>query len=394
MKFGFKAIATDKKSNARAGVITTPNGKIMTPAFTPVATKASVKTLDIADIKKTNSQVILANTYHLYLHPGTETLKKFKGFAPFMGWDGPTITDSGGYQVSFLWSGGENADRALKVKITDKGAIFRSHIDGSKHLLTPQKSMAIQKVLGADIIMAFDQPLSPRYSDKKNSEAFKRTLLWEGVSYKAWQKQERNRKDGSFQALYGIVQGGTNAKLRRESLKFILDTGFVGIAIGGESVGSDPKVTSAALDTIVDILPEHLPVHALGLGGGPEGIIAAVARGIDTFDNTSITRMARTGLVFVHPTDGGTPKNKFRINIKAKKYKSIENPISSACSCYTCKNYSAAYIHHLQTSREITGLRLATIHNITYVNKLMTDIRESIINNNFTKLKENWFCFI
>jgi len=392
-KFSFKAGKVSKGTSARAGVITTPHGIISTPAFSPVATRASVRALDNEDLLDTKSQVVLANTYHLYLRPGVEVIEKFGGFGPFMKWDGPTITDSGGYQVSFLWDKGKGQGEengARVVSISDSGAKFQSHIDGSLHLLTPEKSMSIQKVLGADIIMALDQPLGEGISEKKAKEAFARTLKWEERSYVAWKKQEESRKDGTFQALYGITQGGTDEKLRRQSLDFVLKTGFCGIAIGGESIGSDPEVTAKTLDTIVDLLPSDKPVHALGLGGGPEGIFEAVERGIDTFDNTGITRMARCGLLFIYPEDGGKKGNKFRVDIGKKIYASDEKPISKLCDCYACRNFSRAYVHHLVVSGEILGLRLTTIHNIHFINDLMKRIRASIVDNNFSELKKYW----
>lgn len=387
-KFSFEIIKKDKNTRARAGIISTAHGNILTPAFSPVATRASVKTLDIRDIKEAKSQVILSNTYHLYLRPGTDVVESFGGFAHFMGWDGPTITDSGGYQVSFLWDKSKDRDKEFEAKvdkITDEGAVFSSYIDGAKHLLTPEKSMEIQKSLGADIIMAFDQPLAKDATPKKIKEAFERTLKWEERSYNHWKKIKSN------QALYGIVQGGTDKNLRRESLEFILKIGFPGIAMGGETIGFDPKVTAESLDTIVDLLPDNKPLHALGLGGGPEGIFEAVERGIDTFDNTGITRMARTGLLFIHPEDGGSLKNKFRFDIKNKVHKKTMAPISKICKCEACKNFSTSYIHHLFVSGEITGLRLATIHNVFFVNDLMERIRSSIINSEFSDLKESWF---
>jgi len=392
-EFIFSLLAKSKESRARAGVIKTPHGEIKTPAFSPVATRASVRALDNEDLLDTKSQVVLANTYHLYLRPGIEVIEKFGGFGPFMKWDGPTITDSGGYQVSFLWDKGKGQGEesgARVVSISDSGAKFQSHIDGSLHLLTPEKSMAIQKVLGADIIMALDQPLGEGISEKKAKEAFARTLKWEERSYIAWKKQEESRKDGTFQALYGITQGGTDEKLRRQSLDFVLKMGFCGIAIGGESIGSDPEITAKTLDTIVDFLPSDKPAHALGLGGGPEGIFEAVERGMDTFDNTGITRMARCGLLYIYPEDGGKKGNKFRVDIGKSVYASDEKPISKLCDCYTCRNFSRAYVHHLIVSGEILGLRLTTIHNIHFINDLMKRIRASIVDNNFSELKQDW----
>src|SRR3989304_3339705 len=404
MDFSFKIQKKDRKTRARAGVIKTSHGEIQTPAFSPVATKASVKTLSPEDLLAAGSQVVLGNTYHLFLRPGSAIIKKFGGLGPFMGWDGPTITDSGGYQVSCLWpparraftepagsmnrkSGpeGEVEENIGKVvKITDAGATFSSYIDGSIHILTPEKSLETQKSLGADIIMAFDQPLGSDYSKEEKEKAFTRTLKWEERSFMHWKKIK------SSQALFGIVQGDLDKDLRRKSLEFILSMGFPGIAIGGESIGSNPEITAKSMELVMDLLPDDKPVHALGLGGGPEGIFAGVSRGVDLFDNTGITRMARTGLLFIYPQDGGTRKNKYRVDIKRKGYYDKMRPISKSCDCFACRNFSSAYIHHLLVSGELLGLRLASIHNVTYINSLMGIIRGNIQNGDFAELKKFW----
>ena len=384
----FTQLKKDSKSFARAGIIHTPHGAIETPSFIPVGTKASVKTLTPQEILDANSQAVLANTYHLYLSPGLSAINSFGGFAPFMGWSGPTFTDSGGYQVSFLWHPkSANSERASSVKITDEGAHFRSHIDGSKHLITPEKSMEIQAVLGADLIMAFDQPLGSNMTKKRQKEAFTRTLKWEERSFASW--REIQKKRANKQALYGVVQGETDGALRKESLNFILSTGFPAIAIGGETIGADPKVTAEALDTIAHMLPADKPVHALGLGGGVEGVFEAVGRGIDTFDNTSVTRMARTGIYYLYKQDGGRIQNKFRQNIK-KCSAEDHKPISKVCKCFTCSNFSTAYIRHLIMSEELLGGRLLTIHNIFFMNFLLREIRDSILGGKFMELKGSW----
>lgn len=371
----FEIKKTDARTRARVGTIATASGNIETPAFSPVGTRASVRALSPEDLKEAKSQVVLANTYHLYLQPGTSVIEKFGGFANFMGWDGPTITDSGGYQVSFL--------QGAAVKVTDEGAIFRSHTDGAKHLITPEKSMEIQKVLGADIIMAFDQPIGNNDSSIKTQEAIKRSLLWEERSYKHWKKIK------SKQALYGIIHGGTDRKVSRGFLKALLEFDFPGYAIGDEAIGAIPKKTAQALETVVDIMPPDKPFHALGLGGGPEGIFEAVERGVDTFDNTSITRMARTGLLFIYPEDGGKRDNKFRKDIR-KVISDDKKPFSRVCGCYSCKNFSVAYLRHLMVSNEILGLRLASIHNVYFINDLMERIRGAILENKFLDLKGQW----
>lgn len=385
-KFKFELIKKDSKTRARAGTIHTPHGDINTPAFSVVGTKASVKGLDSADLINIGSQVVLANTYHLYLRPGEKVIKKFGGLREFMNWQGPTITDSGGYQVSYLWTRGEEVGQS--VKITDHGARFRSHIDGSLHEITPEKSMQIQKTLGADIVMVFDQPIKVADSLRKNSEALRRTFDWEERSLLAWR---RNQKDtGDYQALYGILHGGLDRIVRKQFLDFIIKNEFPGIAFGDETIGADPKITAEGLDTVSEFLPDTKPVHALGLGGGPEGIFVAVERGVDTFDNTGITRMARTGLLFIAPEDGGTRKNKFRTNIKKSIFASSKGPVSKKCGCYSCANFSSGYIHHLTLSEEPLAVRLNTIHNVYFINNLMNQIRESVIKGDFASLKNHW----
>lgn len=378
----FELIKKGNKTRARAGIIRTKHGDIKTPAFSVVGTKASVKGLDEKDLKDVGSQVVLANTYHLYLRPGTEVIKKFGSVREFMKWDGPMITDSGGYQVSYLWTKGDEVGQS--VKITDQGAKFRSHIDGDWHEITPEKSMQIQKILGADIIMAFDQPIKLSDSDRKNKEALRRTFDWEARSF------AEHKKLKSKQALYGILHGGLSKQVRKSFLDFILTTGFDGIAFGDETIGSDPALTARGMDTVSEFLPDDKPVHALGLGGGPEGIFTAVERGMDTFDNTGITRMARTGLLFIHPEDGGNRLNKFRIDIGKGKFGLSKKPISKICKCHTCLHYSSAYIHHLLVNYEPLGVRLTTIHNVHFINSLMNAIRESILNGRFTQLKKHW----
>jgi len=380
--FHFELIKKDKKTRARAGIIYTPHGKIETPAFSVVGTRASVKGLDEADLKNAGSQVVLANTYHLYLRPGVNIIKDFGGIRKFMNWNGPMITDSGGYQVSYLWSGIKKSTKS--VEVTDKGAIFPSYIDGSICQITPEESIRIQKILGADIVMAFDQPIKLSNSQKLNDSAIKRTFDWEERSYK------EHVKSNSKQALYGILHGGLNKKIRKKFLDFILKIGFDGIAFGDETIGADPEITAKAMETVSEYLPDDKPVHALGLGGGPAGIFAGVANGMDTFDNTGITRMARSGTLFIYPEDGGNKSNKYRLNIKNSKFKSSKKPISKICTCYTCMKYSAAYIHHLNLNDDPLGARLQTIHNVHYINNLMKEIRISILEGCFESLMKNW----
>lgn len=376
----FKISKKAKDSFARVGEIHTPHGIIQTPAFTPVGTRASVRGLDISDLRTSHSQAVLANTYHLYLSPGIEIIEKVGGFAPFMGWDGPTITDSGGYQVSFLW---DPNGTTRKVKITDEGATFSSHIDGTKVSITPEKSMEIQSVLSADIIMSFDQPVGEKMSEKQKNIAYNRSIEWEKRSFIKWSKLQDSRENK--QALYAVIQG-EDRDSRRNFLEKVMEHPFSGVALGGQVIGSDVSVTKENISFTSDLLMET-PVHALGLGGGVHGVIAAVEGGIDTFDNTSVTRMARTGILFVYPEDGGNLSNKFKIDFSKSKYKHDLAPVSTVCDCMLCTNFSRAYLRHLLVSQEPLAIRLTTIHNITFINKLMERIRKSILDDEFAKLK-------
>lgn len=376
----FKITKKDKNSFARVGEISTPHGVIQTPAFTPVGTRASVRGLDPKDLIDSSSQAVLANTYHLYLSPGLEVIEKAGGFAPFMGWSGPTITDSGGYQVSFLW---DPKGTTRKVKITDEGAKFTSHIDGARVSITPEKSMQIQSVLSADIIMSFDQPVGDSMTSKQKSIAYQRSIEWEKRSFAEWSKIQNNRVNK--QALYAVVQG-EDRESRRNFLEKVLENDFSGVALGGQVIGSDVLVTKENISFTTDLLTTT-PVHALGLGGGVHGVLAAVEGGIDTFDNTSVTRMARTGILFVYPEDGGSSTNKFKIDFSKSKYKFDTNPVSVVCDCILCKGFTRAYLRHLLVNQEPLAIRLTTIHNITFINRLMERIRNSIETDQFSQLK-------
>jgi tRNA-guanine family transglycosylase len=250
--------------------------------------------------------------------------------------------------------------------------------------------MLIQRTLGADIILAFDQPISPRFSQKKRQAAVRRTILWEEESLRYWKKAKHLSLQGNYQALYGIVHGGPKKSISQKFLDFVVTSDFPGIAVGGEYIGSDPTLTKKSLMTISGSIPDNKPVHALGLGGGPEGIFVAVDEGVDTFDNTSVTRLARTGYVFIHPGDGGTAENKYRLNLKQSALSATNKPISSRCKCYTCKYFSVAYLNHLFKSKELLGPRLATIHNLYFINSLMTSIRESILKNKYESIKKTY----
>jgi len=377
--FKFTVLKKSNKSLARRGVIKTPHGDIETPAFIPVATQATLKGLTPDEAKSLNIQIVFANTYHLFLRPGEKTVKKMGGVHKFMNWNRPTITDSGGFQVFSLGEGlaqgvGKIASifpdeqkeklssqhNKSKVKITETGVEFRSHIDGRKIIFTPEKSIQIQKDLGADFILAFDECTSPLAGYDYTKEALVRTHRWESESLKAFGKSKR-------QALYGIIQGGAYKDLREKSAKFISDMNFFGIAIGG-SLGKSKKDMHDILDWTVPLLPEDKPRHLLGIGG-VQDIIEGVERGVDTFDCASPTREARNGSLLT---------KKGKINILNAKFKADKSPIEKGCKCYTCQNYTRAYLKHLFQAKELLAPRLASIHNLYFMTELMENIRENI----------------
>ena len=404
MKFEIKT--QSKKSWARAGIITTHHGKIPTPYFIPVATAATVRGLNQEDMKGLNAEVLLANTYHLHLKPGDKIIKKLGGLHKFMNWPKPLFTDSGGFQAFSLGYGMEQninklgtifpesrkaAEKQPKIaEITDKGVVFKDPASGKLVYLGPKKSIEIQQSLGADIILAFDECTSPLSNYEYTKKAMERTHKWARESlyyHKKSLKTKKNKKYGP-QSLYGIVQGGEYRDLRIESAKFISSLNFDGIAIGG-SLGKSKEDMHKILDWVVPLLSENKPRHLLGIGE-IEDLFECVEKGIDTFDCVMPTRIGRRGAVFISQKSGGNLKNKFRINIKNSKYKLDRKPIDKDCNCLTCKNYSRAYINHLYKSQELAYYKLASLHNVNFMLRLMEKIRDSINDNSFDKLKKHW----
>lgn len=351
-KFGFRLLHQDKHSKARVGEIRTPHGIIQTPAFVPVGTQATVKSLSPQELETLGVQFFFVNTYHMYLRPGTEIIKKFGGLHKFMNWNRPLITDSGGFQVFSL----------PYKKISDDGVEFQSHWDGSRHLFTPEKSIAIQHTLGADIILAFDDctpyPVTPGQARRSLSRTH------------AWAKRSLACHSG-LQALYGVVQGSVYEDLRKESAKFIGSMDFDGIAIGGVAVGESKKEMNNVLDWVMPHLPDEKPKHLLGVGE-IDDIFALIERGIDTFDCVQPTRLARMGKLL----------GKNTIDITKKHYADDPTQIEGG--------FSRAYVHHLFRVRELLAYRLATIHNLHFVHKLVDDIREAISQDRFLELKAAW----
>lgn len=379
--FDFKIRHKDKNSLARSATFNTLHGVIQTPVFMPVGTKATVKTLSNEDLKKLNAQIILANTYHLYLRPGDQLIKKMGKIHKWMGFSGPILTDSGGYQVfSLAQEKGftKNAQFKTKVKIDENGVEFRSHIDGSKHYLTPEQVIKIQHNLGADIIMAFDE-CAPADSDAAYfKSAMNRTHNWLLKCKKEHEKLLK--KSGEIRALFGIQQGGLDKDLRIESAKFINSLDLPGNAIGGLSVGESKKEMLEMIEVTVPHLSENKPRYLMGVGT-PEDLLEAVERGIDMFDCVHPTRMARHG-AFWNQTG--------RYSIKNEKFKTDKNPLQKDCPCETCENYSRSYLRHLIFEKEILGLRLMTIHNLHFLLNLMKQIRENIEKDNFNTFKKDF----
>ena len=351
--FEFKITA--KTNRARTGIFSTPHGDLQTPVFAPVGTQATVKTLTPEHLKSINASLVLSNTYHLYLRPGDELVRDMGGLHKFMQWPNPMLTDSGGFQV-FSLSGTR--------KIDDEGVTFKSHIDGSTHRFTPEKSIAIQENLGADIIMAFDECSDP--NDLAYSKiAMDRTHRWAERSLKA-----KRRPD---QALFGIVQGGVNADLRAESAQFIASLDTPGIAIGGLSVGETKQEMHDTLDVVTPLLPENKPRYLMGVGT-PEDIINGVARGVDIFDCVLPTRLARHHSAFA-------PEG--RLNMMNATFARDERPIDETCDCYTCQTFTRAYIRHLIVAKELLAGTLLSIHNLRALIRLVESLRVSILDNTF-----------
>lgn len=384
----FKILHKDGK--ARVGKLKTTHGIIETPIFIPVGTQASVKALSPKDLKEIGVQMVLANTYHLMLRPGDKLIKKMGGIHKFMGWDGPIMTDSGGFQVfslgialehgvGKLLRNDESNARPRLNKITEEGVTFQSHLDGSKHILTPEKSMQIQLNLGADLIVAFDDLESPKYSYEETLKSLELTEKWELRSKATpWRLKS---------LLYGVTHGGVFQDLRERSARFV-DEHFEAIALGGAH--KDKKTLYQVIEWTLDNISDEKPRHLLGIGE-IDDLFECIERGIDLFDCAAPTRRARNGSLYISPQAGGNKKNNFQLLIVNSQFKSDPNPIDPACLCYTCQNFSKAYLRHLYLARELLFYSLATYHNVYFITKLVERIRESIGNGQFGKLKTTWF---
>ena len=378
----------------RAGVLETPHGVIHTPAFVTVGTKASVKALTPEQVKDTGAEVVLANTYHLYLEPGEKRIKSFGGLHKFMNWSGPIMTDSGGFQV-FSLGAAYGKELSKITKITDPsqilaersldsetprfatigadGVSFRSHHDGSLHYITPEKSIEIQHDLGADIIFAFDECTSPNEDYRYQEEALDRTHRWATKSL----EYHKSKSNSKTQALFGIVQGGREESLRKKSAEFISSLDFDGFGIGGSFAKEDMET---AVEWVNEILPKEKPRHLLGIGE-PEDLFMGVENGVDLFDCVAPTRNGRGGTLYT---------SRGKINIRNAEFREDEKPIDSLCGCSVCTSYSRAYLCHLYRAHEMLGGTLGSIHNLYFIIHLVKHMREAILDNSFQEFKKDF----
>lgn len=398
-QFNFDVKKKLSESKARLGVLQTPHGELKTPAFIFCGTKAAIKGLNIQQMIDNKTQIILSNTYHLMLQPGADLIEKMGGLHKFTGWDGPMLTDSGGFQVFSMGHGGvadeikgrDSSGSRTKslLKITEEGALFKSYIDGQKILLTPESSMNIQKKLGADLIVAFDECTAFHNSKNYTAKSMERTHRWAERCVVEFDKINTDSK----QALYGVVQGGVYEDLRCESIDCISSKPFFGLAIGGSLGGTKDEMFQVVNTTMTQLYQKFddappQPIHLLGIGE-VEDIWNGVEHGIDTFDCVSPTRLARHGGALIHKSKSLDGK-KYRLNIRNAVFKEDHKPIDEDCACYTCQNHSRAYLHHLFKAGELLGMQLMLGHNVFFMNQLMETIRTSIQEDRFLEEKKNW----
>ncbi|MDD2558916.1 MAG: tRNA guanosine(34) transglycosylase Tgt [Desulfuromonadaceae bacterium] len=369
MAFSFELLHTDAASSAssgpRRGRITTTHGIIETPVFMPVGTQGTVKAVTPETLHDVGAQIILGNTYHLFLRPGHELIERLGGLHTFMNWSGPILTDSGGFQVFSL---------GKLRKIDEDGVKFQSHLDGSSKIITPESSIQIQQALGADIVMVFDECIPYPSTRGYTIDSTARSMRWAQRC-----RNIHDRNDGS--GLFGIVQGGMYEDLRRESAQSLIDIGFDGYALGGLSVGEGAEQMYAVMDYTLPLLPSQQPRYVMGVGT-PENLVEGVRRGVDMFDCVMPTRNARNGLLFTHTG---------KISIKQAQYEDDSEPIDPLCDCYVCRNYSRAYLRHLYKSNEILASMLNTQHNLHYYLHLMQQMRSAIEHGDFARFYADFY---
>ena len=365
--FKFNVTATSSKSRARTGLISTAHGEIKTPVFMPVGTLGTVKSLSPEDLQDAGAQVILGNTYHLYLRPGCDVIDLFSGLHGFMNWHKPILTDSGGFQIFSL---------AKLAKITEEGASFQSHIDGSAHLLTPEKAVDIQLSLGSDIIMCLDQCIAYPSTEAEATDALDLTSRWAERCKRRWLE-----RGAGTSALFGIVQGGMFAGLRKRSCEALRAIDFPGYAVGGLSVGEPKDLMLEMGEVSLSGLPDGKPKYIMGVGT-PEDLVDLVGLGADMFDCVMPTRNARNGQLF---TSRGT------LNISNARFREETGPVDPDCGCYTCRHYSKAYLRHLYMSKELLAYRLNSIHNIHYYTELMATMRRAVAADRFETFRRDFY---
>jgi queuine tRNA-ribosyltransferase len=394
----FTITSRDPSSRARTGTLQTPHGAVHTPVFMPVGTRATVKSLSPDEVRAHGAQIILGNTYHLYLQPGHELIARLGGLHRFMAWDGPILTDSGGFQVFSLVYGGiadeikgrrprPAGDYADAVKVTEDAVIFRSYLDGSRHVFTPEHSIEVQHALGADIILCFDE-LPPSHAGYDYiAHSLERIHRWAQRSLEEHRRQLATLPPATSslpaRALFGIVHGGTHPDLRRASADYFGALPFDGLCIGG-SLGTTKPQMYEVVDMTVPHLPDHLPRHLLGVGD-VDDLFECVARGIDMFDCVGPTRLGRHGTALVRE-----PEKRWRINVGNAALREDDRPLQEGCACATCRTYSRAYIHHLFRSKEILGIRLVSLHNVAFLLALVNEMRASIAEGRFAELYRAW----
>lgn len=365
--FSFDLTATDPESRARRGLLNTRRGPIQTPVFMPVGTQATIKTLHPAEVERLDAQIVLANTYHLMLRPGPELVDQAGGLHAFMRWNRPILTDSGGFQIFSL---------AQQAKVSEEGVRFRSHIDGSLHMLTPERAVDIQALLGSDIMMALDHLIGLPAKQRKIHDATMRTHRWLERCIAALAASNRPRKG----VLFGICQGGMEPELRKLSAEFVAASDVSGVAVGGLSVGETKAEMAEMLDIVVPELPASKPRYLMGVGS-PEDLWNGVAQGIDMFDCVLPTRLARNGSVF-------TPEG--RIDVLHRSHRESFVQIDAECDCETCQQFDRAYLHHLFRAREILGLRLASVHNLRFLLRQMENMRAAIAAGTFSSARSDF----
>lgn len=390
----FSIIARDSASQARAGVLRTAHGAVKTPVFMPVGTRGSVKSLTPDDLREHGTQIILGNTYHLYLQPGHELIARRGGLHRFMGWSGPILTDSGGFQVfSLVYGGvadevkGRRPQRPSRlpdmVKVTEDAVIFKSYLDGSRHVFTPERSIEIQHYLGADIILCFDElpPYHAGYAYTR--ESMERSHRWAARCLAAHRRRDPRMLPNAEQLIFGIVHGGVFADLRRISAEVIGGMDFDGLCIGG-SLGAHKEQMYEVVGMTVPHLPEGQARHLLGVGD-VDDLFEGVARGIDMFDCVIPTRLGRHGTALVRDRE-----RRWRLHLQNAALREDDRPLQEGCRCYTCRTFSRAYLHHLHRAGELLGIRLVSLHNVAFLVSLMDEIRAAIIEGRFAALYQEW----